>query len=176
MIAFSVVTICYNDLDGLRATYKSLQAQVCRNFEWIIVDGGSTDGTVEFLADVNEECSKIISEPDDGLYDAMNKGLSYCNGRFVIFMNSGDCFADGSVLDKVEKCIAENQAIKFFYGDSYDTDGKSLTKYKVARSDRMVWYGMFARHQSMFYELAQIKKLNLLYNGCLLYTSDAADE
>ena len=77
----SIVTITYNNLEGLQKTAQSITAQTCDNYEWIIIDGNSDDGTVQFLETVKADIS--ISEPDHGIYDAMNKGLTQATGQYL---------------------------------------------------------------------------------------------
>jgi glycosyltransferase involved in cell wall biosynthesis len=88
---FSIVTAVYNDKSGLWRTAESLAAQTCRNFEWIVIDGGSTDGTAEFLKTVTL-ISEWVSERDEGIADAWNKGIRRSKGRFVVLLNAGDTF------------------------------------------------------------------------------------
>src|SRR5262245_38437900 len=89
---FSIVTITYNDLAGFRETAASVAGQTFKNFEWIVVDGGSTDGTLDFLDVFPRRPDQRISEPDKGIYDAMNKGIERASGVYTIFMNGGDRF------------------------------------------------------------------------------------
>jgi glycosyltransferase involved in cell wall biosynthesis len=96
----SVITVCRNNLTGLMITAESIKMQN-GDFEWIVIDGGSSDGTREYLAKL-EYLSKWVSEPDNGIYDAMNKGLDLAEGGAVIFLNGGDYFV-GDVLSKIEK-------------------------------------------------------------------------
>ena len=105
MPLFSVISVTYNNLKGLQNTFKSLRLQTFTDYEWIVVDGGSYDGTLDFLSD--KPC-KLISEKDDGIYDAMNKGIGKANGDYLIFMNAGDVFADADILEIVQDTIIEN--------------------------------------------------------------------
>ena len=88
----TVVTVVYNGILTLDATIKSVISQTYSNLEYIVVDGGSTDGTLELLKKYNSQISIIISEKDDGLYDAMNKGIALSTGEWICFMNCGDIF------------------------------------------------------------------------------------
>ena len=89
----TVVTVVYNGILTLDATIKSVISQTYSNLEYIVVDGGSTDGTLELLKKYNSQISIIISEKDDGLYDAMNKGIALSTGEWICFMNCGDIFS-----------------------------------------------------------------------------------
>ena len=88
---FSIVTINYNNLAGLKKTRESIISQTCKNYEWIVIDGGSTDGAKEFLQEHSNEMSYWCSEKDKGVYNAQNKGIALAKGDYMICMNSGDC-------------------------------------------------------------------------------------
>ena len=97
----SIITITYNDLEGLKDTYRSIRQQTFRDFEWIVVDGGSTDGTKAFLEEHQEELAWWCSEKDKGVYNAQNKGTEHARGEYSIYMNSGDSFFSDDVLQRV---------------------------------------------------------------------------
>ena len=98
---YSVITINYNNCEGLLQTVRNVLGQTCKDFEYIIIDGGSTDGSVEVLREYGDKISFWISEADSGIYNAMNKGVTHAHGDYCIFMNSGDLFYDESVLERV---------------------------------------------------------------------------
>ncbi len=150
---FSVITVTLNNMDGLRKTAESLKAQLYRNFEWIVIDGGSNDGSLEYL-----DLSKpdiLISEQDYGIYDAMNKGLIRASGVYALFLNAGDVLAAPDVLEKIAVMEAD-----FIYGDAFE-DGY----YKRAKPHNCALYGLFTHHQAMVYRAALLKDLryNLSY-------------
>ncbi len=116
-VKFSVVTVCYNAKTDLERTCESLKAQVYHNFEWVVVDGASSDGTLEWLQ-LEPLVKRFISEPDTGVYNAMNKSLDLCNGEFVIFMNAGDEFFNQFVLEKVALTLADFPECQFLFGDA----------------------------------------------------------
>lgn len=97
----SIITITYNNLEGLKDTYHSIHQQTFRDYEWIVVDGGSTDGTKEFLEEHQEELAWWCCEPDKGVYNAQNKGTKHARGEYCIYMNSGDSFFADNVLERV---------------------------------------------------------------------------
>lgn len=145
----SVVTVTYNNLQGLRKTSASVLSQTFEDFEWIVVDGSSTDGTLEFLSSLDSHRVKWSSEKDDGIYHAMNRGIDRSRGEYCIFMNAGDEFADTSVLFKVSDAIGARQPA-IVYGDAFEvTEGKKL--FKPARNPKANYYVMFTHHQSIFY-------------------------
>lgn len=98
----SVITVNFNNKPGLERTLKSVVAQTCRDFEYIIIDGGSTDGSKEVIEDFQRHQSlpgfRYVSEPDKGIYDGMNKGITMATGEYLLFMNSGDCFSSEHVI------------------------------------------------------------------------------
>lgn len=96
----TVITINLNNLEGLKRTAESVIAQTSRDFEYIIIDGGSTDGSKEYIAQL-PRVDYWVSEPDKGIYNAMNKGIRMAQGEYCIFMNSGDAFFAPDVLDQV---------------------------------------------------------------------------
>lgn len=98
---FSIITINYNNCEGLCRTIESVIGQTYKDFEYIIIDGGSTDGSVDVITENGWAISYWISERDNGIYHAMNKGVIQAHGDFSIFMNSGDYFYDSCVLEKV---------------------------------------------------------------------------
>ena len=99
---YSVITINYNNREGLRNTIKSVVCQKFNDFEFIIIDGGSTDGSVDVIQEYSSDVSFWVSEKDRGIYHAMNKGVAQAHGDYCIFMNSGDCFYDNRVLESME--------------------------------------------------------------------------
>ena len=97
----SVITVNYNNLSGLKKTIESVLNQTYLEFEYIIIDGGSTDGSADLIESVADRLFFWVSEKDSGIYNAMNKGVSHARGEFVVFMNSGDTFYSTSVLEQV---------------------------------------------------------------------------
>jgi glycosyltransferase involved in cell wall biosynthesis len=98
---FSVITVCLNEVATIRRTCESICAQTFQGFEWIVIDGGSTDGTLAVLGEYRDRMTHLVSEPDSGIYNAMNKGVTRACGETVVFMNGGDFFADNGALAAV---------------------------------------------------------------------------
>ena len=98
---YSIITINYNNREGLRKTIESVVNQTCTDFEYIVIDGGSTDGSVDVIKQYAARIDFWVSEPDKGIYNAMNKGISHAHGEYLNFMNSGDCFHDANVLKEL---------------------------------------------------------------------------
>lgn len=99
-IKISIITVNYNNLEGLKKTFSSVLNQSWKNFEYIIIDGGSTDGSLEYIKSREKEIDFWVSEPDTGVYNAMNKGIQKASGDYLLFLNSGDHFFNNSVLEK----------------------------------------------------------------------------
>ncbi len=107
----SVITIAYNNLAGLRRTANSIQTQTFIDYEWIVIDGGSTDGTKEYLSSLEKQPDFWCSELDNGIYDAMNKGLSHACGEWCLFLNSGDSLCERNVLERVFAKISDGDIV-----------------------------------------------------------------
>lgn len=150
-LTFTIVTICRNNIQGLIRTRQSVFSQTFKDFEWVVIDGASKDGTKEYLEGIAAENICWLSEPDNGLYDAMNKGIEKSSGQYLLFMNSGDEFADEDVLQDVVRLIRSANAPTFIYGDSLERGQSSALLYKSAHHHKYIWYGMFTHHQSMLY-------------------------
>lgn len=98
---FSIITVNLNNVEGLKRTIDSVVSQTYEDFEWIIIDGGSTDGSRELLDQNQRYFSFWCSEPDKGIYNAMNKGIAHAKGDYLLFLNSGDEFYDNNVLLRI---------------------------------------------------------------------------
>lgn len=106
---FSIITINYNDKSGLRRTIESVASQTYVDYEYIIIDGGSTDGSVDVIKEFASDIDCWVSEKDRGIYHAMNKGVLQAHGDYCLFLNSGDAFYDKSVLEHIaEKGLKED--------------------------------------------------------------------
>jgi len=122
MIKLSIITINYNNATGLRKTIESVVNQNPQEFEYIIIDGGSTDKSVTVLNECSHLVNHWISEKDQGVYDAMNKGISIAKGEYLMFLNSGDILSDKTVLDYCINHILKHPEVAIFYGDIYGID------------------------------------------------------
>jgi len=108
---FSVITVCFNAEKSIERTLISVSNQSCRDFEYIVIDGNSSDGTLKLLKKFEPQINVLISEPDKGIYDAMNKGISLAHGRYIYFLNADDCFASNVSLEKVKNAIRNDPDI-----------------------------------------------------------------
>lgn len=156
---FSIVTVCRNNKVGLIHTWESIISQEWSDWEWIVVDGNSDDGTQLFLDEVTDPRITYISEPDDGLYDAMNKGIELSSGQYILFLNSGDQLHNTNVLSLIQSVAEKNDYPGFLYGDSFEITPLENLLYKKARSHKTFWYGMFTHHQSMIYKTSNIRDI-----------------
>lgn len=113
---FSIITVCFNSLAQLPSTVQSLRCQLAGGpFEWVVVDGASTDGSVAWLA--GQQPDQFFSGPDSGIYDAMNKASALARGQWLFFLNAGDAFADPQVLADVAQAIAAQPQADIVFGD-----------------------------------------------------------
>jgi len=145
----SVITVNYNDKAGLERTLESVVNQTWKDFEFVVIDGGSNDGSKELIEKYSDAIDYWVSEPDKGVYNAMNKGIRAANGEFVIFMNGGDTFYDSKVLENVEGLLTDQYDI--YYGDSHwikkNSDRKRTYPEKLSFS---FFYTSTLSHQSSF--------------------------
>lgn len=147
---FSIITINYNNINGLIETAKSIISQTYHNFEWIIIDGGSSDGSKELLEQYKDYLAYWCSEPDDGVYNAMNKGIAVSKGSYLVFMNSGDTFCNKDVLKNTVPFLGSADIL---YGDWYQVyDTYSELKhlnidnlYKTLRFQNICHQAMFTK-------------------------------
>ena len=113
MPKLSVITINYNNLEGLKKTIESVFSQTCKEFEYLIIDGGSTDGSVAYIESKSDAIDYWISEPDKGIYNAMNKGIELATGEYILFINSGDHLFSNKVVKSAEKYLQSYDVIYF---------------------------------------------------------------
>ena len=187
MITFSIVTITYNAASVLAPTLDSVLMQNYPHVEHIIIDGASTDDTVAIAKAYqqrsdeaeNEHIVRIQSEPDDGLYDAMNKGLQQATGDYIVFLNAGDRFPKADTLDKVVLAAVvgdgeEHPAVLYGDTDIIDEKGNFLCHRRLSPYERLTWrsfrYGMLVCHQA-FYARLDIAR-SLLFDTSYRYSAD----
>lgn len=112
----SIITACFNSAETIEHTIRNILSQDYRDIEYIVVDGASTDLTLDVLTKYRSRISKFMSEPDQGTYDAMNKGLRIATGNIVGFLNSGDFYADENVIARIVEAMQTNN-VDCSYGD-----------------------------------------------------------
>lgn len=153
----SIITICYNNIEGLKATMESILSQTFKDFEWIVIDGGSTDGSKELLEKNNTHIAYWVSEPDRGIYHAMNKGIARAKGDFCQFLNSGDYFIEADTLKKV---FASNELADVNYGDQWCVKNGMVVERRTYPDHMSLTYLFRAPlgHQASFFRTSIIKK------------------
>jgi glycosyltransferase involved in cell wall biosynthesis len=122
-ITLSIITINLNNCEGLRNTMNSVIKQTYQNFEYIVIDGASSDGSVELIKSYQEKINYWISKEDSGIYEAMNKGIKQANGKFLLFLNSGDTLYHSNILAEITEKIKDND-VNIFYTDVNFVDEK----------------------------------------------------
>jgi glycosyltransferase involved in cell wall biosynthesis len=147
-IPVTIITVCRNHAKGLERTIRSVESQSWQEKEYLVIDGASTDETLAVIKAHEASITKWVSEPDQGIYDAMNKGVQMAKGTWVIFMNAGDTFASEDTLQRVFGSPEEADVI---YGDV--VKGETIKKAETPRNA----HRMFFCHQSAFVRTSCLK-------------------
>lgn len=147
MIKLSIITVNYNDHNGLERTIKSVLSQTWTDYEYIIVDGGSTDGSREVIEKYKDRLAWWCSEPDGGIYQGMNKGVRHAKGEYCIFMNSGDSFVNDSVLEDV---AAQHRTEDIISGYNRSDKTGETTRPHSENMRQQVINGDILAHQATF--------------------------
>jgi glycosyltransferase involved in cell wall biosynthesis len=162
----SVVTIVYNNVKDIERTMLSVLNQTYPNIEYIIIDGQSTDGTLQIISQYENRIAKLISEKDEGIYDAMNKGLNAATGDYVIFMNSGDEFYEPTTVQEV---FATSPDADIYYGETemINDERQSLGQRRHKAPKQFTWrdfkYGMSISHQAIYIRRSLTEPYNRKY-------------
>lgn len=165
----SVITVTYNAEHTLERTLKSVREQTYPAIEHIIVDGNSNDGTVALIHRYENERLKWISEPDKGLYDAMNKGIKMATGDYLCFLNAGDTFYDTDTVQKIFASIDENHSPDILYGETaiVDDNGRFLHMRRLQAPKNLTWksfkHGMVVCHQAFIVKRELVEPYDLSY-------------
>lgn len=153
---FSIITVTYNAAKVLEDTIQSIVTQTYKNVEYIIIDGRSTDGTLGIINKYRNHIHTVISEPDQGLYDAMNKGIRLATGDYLCFLNAGDCLHEDDTLQLMTHSITGTALPDILYGetDIVDSEGHFLHKRRLSAPETLTWKsfkkGMLVCHQAFF--------------------------
>lgn len=150
----TVITVCFNSARTIATTLHSLATQTHQEIEHIIIDGGSTDGTLDCIAKHGKSLACLISEPDEGIYDAMNKGIYKSSGDIICFLNSDDHYADKNVLSRVSKYMQEGNLDALFGDVVFFNESKPMQTFRYYRSGsfhprRLAW-GWMPAHPAFF--------------------------
>jgi len=159
---FSIITVVLNAKDDLQATIDSLKKQTFQNFEYIIIDGGSTDGTLDIIKNNLDIIDKWQSQKDSGIYDAMNKGINLCEGQYIGMLNAGDTYTNHG-LEIIHNYLTNNPNLNFIFG----TVMKKIIKHGY-RKYRILWnFDFSTSHSSGFFiekkSQEKLGKYNLKY-------------
>jgi len=165
----SVITVTYNAEHTLERTLKSVREQTYPAIEHIIVDGNSNDGTVALIHRYENERLKWISEPDKGLYDAMNKGIKMATGDYLCFLNAGDTFYDTDTVQKTFASSDEGHSPDILYGETaiVDDNGRFLHMRRLQAPKNLTWksfkHGMVVCHQAFIVKRELVEPYDLSY-------------
>jgi glycosyltransferase involved in cell wall biosynthesis len=166
----SIITVIYNNKENFVKTLNSVKAQNYANIEFIVVDGGSTDGTPDIIKANEQLIGKWISEKDKGIYDAMNKGIGLATGDYIWFLNGGDMIYSEETLNDI---FSLHKNADVYYGDTelVDDEGKSYGKRKLKTPPKhLTWKsmidGMVVTHQSLIIKKDIVLEYNLKYRHC----------
>lgn len=146
----SVITVCYNAAPTLTQTLDSVRAQTWRPLESVVVDGGSVDGTQTIVARYDDIAGAVVSEPDQGIYDAMNKGIGLSRGEVLHFLNADDCFVDDGVAEDVMRLFEADPALDLVFGDAIyvSGEGEFLRSYRRVNARNLIFGDLC--HQVVF--------------------------
>ena len=162
----TVITVVYNNVSDIERTVLSVLNQTYPNIEYLVIDGASTDGTLEILRKYEGRFAKLISEKDKGIYDAMNKGITLASGDYILFMNSGD---EIYASDTVEKVFNSSLDADIYYGETemYDDNWMSLGQRRHKVPETFTWkdfrYGMSISHQAIYIRTSLIELYDSQY-------------
>ncbi len=167
---FSVITVCYNAQATLEDTIQSVIAQTYHHVEYIIVDGASKDRTLSIINRYRDRITTVVSEPDKGLYDAMNKGLRLATGDYVCFLNAGDSFHEDDTLQQMVHTLHElTELPDVLYGETalVDAEGHFVRMRRLQAPEHLTWHsfrqGMLVCHQAFFAKRTLAEPYDLRY-------------
>ena len=160
----SIITACYNSQATIRDCLRSIATQHYENVEHIIIDGGSTDLTLKLISEYKLQNQKVVSEKDEGIYDALNKGLKMASGEIIGFLHSDDMLANNKVLDEVAKCFQGNFKLECVYGNLIYVDRDNIDQV-VRRwqptlfSKKLLKFGWMPPHPTVFFRSCVYEKI-----------------
>lgn len=156
---FTIVTVCFNAGPSIAATAASLRVQTCHDYEWLVVDGASRDDTLAKVESSEITNRRVVSEPDRGIYDAMNKAIGLARGEWLYFLNSGDAFADDGVLAAVAGAIDAAPSLELLWGDMLYVDGAQARRRSFHHVSRSTLVYDDLNHQAVFARRALFQRL-----------------
>jgi glycosyltransferase involved in cell wall biosynthesis len=160
---FTIITSTLNCREALKSTATSIASQNCKDIQWIIIDGCSTDGTKEFIHELGSLVSYSVSEPDSGIYDAWNKACKHISNKWVIFLGAGDIFAQTDVLSRVHSFVENlDNTISYVYGDVLADNKKTkLSSGHIQFREWDLYRPKLPYHQGVFHNSIHLKRENL---------------
>ena len=164
---FSIITVTYNAEAVLEDTIQSVISQTYHHVEYILVDGASKDGTLSIIDRYRDRITRIVSEPDKGLYDAMNKGIRLATGDYLCFLNAGDSFHEDDTLQQMVRSISGNELPDVLYGETelVDKEGHFIRMRRLAAPEVLTWrsfkQGMLVCHQAFFAKASLVEPYDL---------------
>lgn len=170
---FSIITITWNAAEIVGATVDSVAAQTSEDYEHLIIDGASSDNTLDIIREHSSRPPRIISEPDKGIYDAMNKGLKLAEGKYVLFMNAGDRFFDKNTLS-LYKNAARQYGPDIIFGDTVIIDGNDniIAPRHLSAPDKLT-FSSFASGMRVCHQSFMVKKaIAPLYDTNFRFSAD----
>lgn len=169
-LKFTIITITYNAAHWLERTVLSILSQSYPHVEYVIIDGGSTDGTVDIIKQYAPGISFWVSEPDKGLYDAMNKGLRHATGDYVWFINAGDTLQTADTIQRIVMKIGKKKSLPdIIYGETaiVDAQGRMIGMRRLKTPENLTWksfrMGMLVCHQSFIAKRTIAPEYDLQY-------------
>lgn len=166
---FTIITVTYNAGKVLDDTIQSVISQTYHHIEYIIIDGASKDNTLQVIDRYRNRIQKVISEPDHGLYDAMNKGMKWATGDYICFLNAGDSFHEDDTLLRMVHSIHGNELPDILYGETaiVDSNGHFLHMRRLSAPEKLTWrsfrQGMLVCHQAFFVKRTLLEPYDLQY-------------
>lgn len=154
----TIITICYQAKEYIQETIESVISQTYPLKEYIVVDGGSTDGTLDIIMRYRNHMACVISERDKGIYDAMNKGIHKAHGEWICFMNAGDKFFSEKAIENMFKAEGLDK-VDILYGDVLLDYGDFFVLQKANPDPHQLWKGMIFSHQSVFIKTTLCQRL-----------------
>lgn len=168
-MTFSIITICYNAAETIERTIKSVLSQTYPDVEYIVVDGASKDDTLAIINKYKEGIKKVVSEPDKGLYDAMNKGIGLATGDYLCFLNAGDCFYNNDTLRQMAATLKKGERPDILYGETalVNAQGDFVRMRRLQAPEKLTWrsfrQGMLVCHQAFFPRRELVPPYDLQY-------------
>ena len=159
----TVITAVFNGVENLENTIVSVREQSYENIEYILIDGGSVDGTVELIRKYEESLDFWLSEKDSGISDAFNKGLAHSTGDWVIFMNSGDSFIDSDSISNISNHLSQEYDLVYGHINLTTKEGKVIRKQGKHFDQALFHKWMIIPHQATFHNKTYFEKYGNYY-------------